>query len=73
MRRLLAPDLAGTTVQVRVDPTLEGCEARDSILTATGNRRGYLGWEADHAGWIVSLHAPEEQSFDGHTLEEALA
>jgi hypothetical protein len=27
----------------------------------------------DHAGWVVTLHSPDEQEFYGRTLEEALA
>ena len=27
----------------------------------------------DHAGWVVTLHYPEEQNFSGKMLEEALA
>jgi hypothetical protein len=27
----------------------------------------------DHAGWVVTLHYPEEQDFSGKTLEEGLA
>jgi hypothetical protein len=27
----------------------------------------------DHAGWVVILMSPEEQTFRGKTLEEALA
>jgi hypothetical protein len=32
-----------------------------------------LLWDVDHAGWVVTLHSPEEQDFYGRTLEEALA
>jgi hypothetical protein len=34
---------------------------------------GYCSWTVDHAGWVVTLHSPEEQDFSGKTLEEALA
>jgi hypothetical protein len=27
----------------------------------------------DHAGWVVTLHSPEEQDFYGKTLEEGRA
>jgi hypothetical protein len=29
--------------------------------------------QGEHAGWLVTLHSPEEQDFSGKTLEEALA
>jgi hypothetical protein len=29
--------------------------------------------QGEHAGWLVTLHSPEEQDFSGRTLEEALA
>jgi hypothetical protein len=38
-----------------------------------GTRRGYCWWDVDHAGWVVTLSSPEEQTFYGKTLEEALA
>ena len=30
-------------------------------------------WEIDHASSVVTLHSPEEQTFYGKTLKEALA
>ena len=36
-------------------------------------RRGYCSWDVDRAGWVVTLHVPEEQDFYGKALEEALA
>lgn len=30
-------------------------------------------WTVDLASWVVFLHSPEEQTFYGRTLEEALA
>jgi hypothetical protein len=66
----LAPDLAATIAQAGVDPTLEGCALQDAIRSAIANRRGYLSWDVDHAGWLVFLHHPEEQTFHGRTLEE---
>jgi hypothetical protein len=36
-------------------------------------RRGYCSWTVDHAGWVVTLHSPEEQTLSGKTLEAALA
>jgi hypothetical protein len=29
--------------------------------------------KGEHAGWVVTLHSPDEQDFSGKTLEEALA
>jgi hypothetical protein len=36
-------------------------------------RRGYCSWDVNHASWVVTLSSPEEQTFYGRTLEEALA
>jgi phage terminase large subunit-like protein len=36
-------------------------------------RRSYCSWDVNHAGWVVTLHSPEEQHFSGKTLKEALA
>ena len=40
---------------------------------AIATRRGSCSWDVDHAGWVVTLHSPEEQDFYSRTLEEALA
>ena len=40
---------------------------------AIGDRPGLCSWEIDHASWVVTLHAREEQDVSGKTLEEALA
>ena len=69
----LAPDLAGAVAQAGVDPTLEGRALQDALRVAIATRRGYCSWDVDHAGWVVTLHSPEEQDFYGKTLEEALA
>lgn len=69
----LARDLANTIAQAGVDPTLEGRALQDAIRSAIADRQGYYSWDVDHAGWVVTLHVPEEQTFNGHTLEEALA
>ena len=71
--RLLAPDLSGAIAQVRVDPTLEGRALQDAQRAAITTRRGSCSWTVDHAGWVVTLHSPEEQDFSGTTLEEGLA
>ena len=73
VRLILAPELAGTIAQAGVDPTLEGRAMQDALLSAIGDRRGYLSWDLGETGWLVFLHHPEEQTFSGQTLEEALA
>ena len=72
-RLVLAPDLAGAVAQAGVDPTLEGRALQDALRQAIAMRRGYCSWDVDHAGWVVTLHSPEEQDFYGRTLEEGLA
>jgi hypothetical protein len=69
----LAPDLAGAVAQAGVDPTLEGRALQDALRSAIATRRGSIDWTVDHAGWVVILMSPEEQTFHGKTLEEALA
>jgi hypothetical protein len=32
-----------------------------------------IDWTVDHAGWVISLMEPEEQTFYGRTLSEGLA
>lgn len=73
MKLILAPDLAGAIARAGVDPTLEGCALQDTLLSAIADRRGYLSWDVDHAGWLVFLHSPDEETFYGRTMEEALA
>ena len=46
---------------------------QDALRRAIATRRGYCSWTVDHAGWVVTLHSPEELGFYGKTLEEALA
>jgi hypothetical protein len=69
----LAPDLAGTIAYAGVDPTLEGRALQDALRREIAHRRGYCWWTVDHAGWVVTLSSPEEQTFYGRTLEEGLA
>ena len=69
----LAPDLSGAVAQAGVDPTLEGRALQDALRRAIATRRGYCDWTVDHAGWVVMLYSPEEQTFSGKTLEEGLA
>jgi hypothetical protein len=70
---MLARDLAGALAQAGVDPTLDGRALQDVLRAAIATRRGYCSWTVDHAGWVVTLHSPEEHDFYGKTLEEALA
>lgn len=72
-RPALAPDLAGAVAQAGVDPTLEGRALQDELRRGIATRRGYCSWDVDHAGWVVTLHSPDQQDFYGRTLEEALA
>jgi hypothetical protein len=72
-RRGLAADLTGAIAQAGVDPLLEGRALQDALRRAIATRRGYCSWTVDHAGWVVTLHSPEDQDFYGKTLEEALA
>src|SRR5215207_4164022 len=46
---------------------------QDALRRAIATRRGYCSWTVDHAGWVVTLHSPDEQDFYGKTLEMALA
>ncbi len=70
---ILAPDLASTVAKAGVDPTLEGRALQDALLSAIADRGGYLSWDIDYAGWLVFLHHPDEETFHGRTLGEALA
>ena len=63
----------GAVAQAGVDPTLEGRALQDALRRAIATRRGSCSWPVDHAGWVVTLHSPEEHDFYGKTLEEALA
>ena len=72
-RPILAPDLASTVARAGVDPTLEGHALQDALRVAIAERRGSCSWDVDHAGWVVTLHSPDEQDFYGRTLEEGLA
>jgi hypothetical protein len=60
-------------ISASVDPTREGRTLQDALLSALADRRGYLSWDVDHAGWLVFLHSPDQETLDGCTLEEALA
>ena len=72
-RPILAPDLSGRLPHAGVDPTLEGRTLQDALIVAIATRGGSCRWDVDHAGWVVTPSSPEEQTFYGTTLEEALA
>jgi hypothetical protein len=46
---------------------------QDALRAAIATRLGYCSWDVDYAGWVVTLHSPDERDFSGTTLEEALA
>jgi hypothetical protein len=71
--RRLAPDLAGAVAQAGVNPTLTGRELQNALRSVIPSRHGSCDWTVDHAGWVVRLLSPEEQTFSGKTLEEALS
>ncbi len=72
-RPVLAADRAGALAQAGVDFTLEGRKLQDALRRAIATRRGSCDWTVDHAGWVVMLLSPDEQTFSGRTPEEALA
>jgi hypothetical protein len=51
----------------------QGRALQDVLRAAFANRCGHFWWGVDHAGWVVTLSSPEEKTFYGRTLEEALA
>jgi hypothetical protein len=63
----------GTVAHASVDPALEGRALQDALRRAIATRRGFCSWTVDHAGWVVTLHSPDEEDFYGRTLEDALA
>jgi hypothetical protein len=70
---IFAADLAGAIARAGVDPSLEGRALQNALIGAIADRRGYVDWTVDHAGWVVMLLYPEEQTFYGSTLSEGLA
>ena len=62
-----------TVAHAGVDSTLEGRALQDALRAAIASRHGSCWWDVDHAGWVVTLSSPEERTFYGKTLEEALA
>ena len=69
----LAPDLASAIAQAGLDPSVEGRDLQDALLSAIATRRGSCTWTFDHASWVVTHHSPEEQDLYGKGLEHALA
>ena len=70
---MLPPDLAAAVARAGVDPTAAPRPLQDALLAAIADRRGYVAWDVNHAGWRVDLLSPEREAFFGRTLEEALA
>jgi hypothetical protein len=71
-----APHARGALGLARIAPDRDRSWSQTGRVArrrAIATRRGYCSWDVDHAGWVVSLHSPEEQDFYGRTLEEALA
>ena len=64
-----ATDAARGAVPTRPSPRA----LQNAPKAAIADRRGYVAWDVDHAGWVVELLRPERQTFHGGTLEEALA
>ncbi len=69
----LPADLAAAVARAGAAPTAEPRVLQDALKAAIADRRGYVAWDVDHAGWVVELLRPERQAFHGRTLEEALA
>jgi hypothetical protein len=61
-RLVLASDLAGTLAYAGVDPTFVGNALQDALRAAIATRGGYCWWDVDHAGRVVTLSSPEEQT-----------
>jgi hypothetical protein len=34
-----------------------------ALQRAIATRGGYCSWNVEHAGWVMTLHSPEEQDF----------
>lgn len=54
------------------DADCEG-DRRDRLRAAIARLGGYCDWRVDSAGWVVTLHWPQERTFVGPTLEAALS
>ena len=69
----LPSDLAAAVARAGADATAEPRTLQDALRLAIAGRLGYVGRDADHAGWAVDLLSPDRQRFHGRTQEEALA
>ena len=69
----LPADLAAAVARAGVDPTATPRALQDALEAAIADRRGYVDWDVDRAGWVVELLRPGREAFRGRTLEEALA
>src|SRR3954453_14843646 len=73
MTWLLPPPLIlvfGAVVQASGDSTVDGGALQEALRVAVATRRGYCSWDVDHAGWVVTLHSPDEQDLSGRTPDE---
>jgi hypothetical protein len=64
----LAPDLSRAVTKRGVASTLEGRSQLDAHRRVIASRRDFCSCTVDHAGWVVTLHSPEEHLF---LLEDA--
>jgi hypothetical protein len=71
--KIIAVDLAGAIAKAGVDPSLEGRALQNALIGAIADRRGYVDWTVDHAGWVVMLLFPQRQAFYGRKLSEGIA
>ena len=55
------------------DDTDAAIGRRDRLRAAIARLGGHCDWRVDSAGWVVTLHLPEERTFVGPTLEAALS
>ena len=72
-RGFLPAGSAGAVARAGVDPTLPPRALQDALRGAIADRRGYVAWDVDAAGWVVALLRPEREDFRAPTLEAALA
>lgn len=69
----LPADLAVAVARAGVDPTAEPKALTSALRAAIADRGGYLCFDVDVIGWRVDLLSPEQETFRGRTLAEALA
>jgi hypothetical protein len=72
-RPILPRDLVGTFAWAGADPTLTGRDLQGALRRVIASRHGYCEWMVGDTGWVVMLLSPEDQTFSGKMLEEALA